>query len=84
MKYRKFLLLTLAIGLSVAQVRAETPPANSISVEHPWARATPTGARTAAAYVRIVNHGSTVDHLVAARRRWRRRSSFIRRAMTTV
>lgn len=66
MKYWKFLLLTLAIGLSVAQVRAETPPANSISVEHPWARATPTGARTAAAYVRIVNHGSTVDRLVAA------------------
>jgi copper(I)-binding protein len=66
-KYRKVLLLILAVCLTVAgQSRAQTSPANAISIEQPWARATPVGARTGAAYVTIVNHGSSADRLIRA------------------
>jgi len=37
-----------------------------IAIERPWARATPPGAQTAAAYLTIVNHGAEPDVLVAA------------------
>jgi copper(I)-binding protein/uncharacterized protein YcnI len=37
-----------------------------ILVERPWARATPPGAQTAAAYLTIVNHGTDADVLVGA------------------
>jgi copper(I)-binding protein len=38
----------------------------TILIERPWARATPPGAQTAAAYVTIVNHGAEGDVLIAA------------------
>ena len=67
MKFRNVLLLALTICLTVvAQGQAQTSTTTSISVEHPWARATPGGARTGAAYVTIVNHGSTADRLIGA------------------
>lgn len=37
-----------------------------IEAVHPWSRETPHGARVAAGYVRIVNHGSEADRLVSA------------------
>ena len=36
----------------------------ALEVDHPWSRATPKGARTAAGYVVIRNTGSTTDHLI--------------------
>jgi periplasmic copper chaperone A len=35
-----------------------------LEIDHPWSRATPKGARTAAGYMVIKNTGSTVDHLI--------------------
>ena len=47
---------------------AESAPANymvgSIMIEQPWSPATPGGASTAAAYMTIMNHGSTPDTLL--------------------
>lgn len=36
-----------------------------LELVHPWSRETPEGAKVAAGYVRIVNHGSEADRLVA-------------------
>jgi copper(I)-binding protein len=40
--------------------------AGTIMIEQPWAPATPGGATTAAAYMTIMNHGSSVDTLLGA------------------
>lgn len=64
---RSLLALACAAGLiaaAAAPVFAQTPP--SISVEQPWARATPAGARTGAAYMTIANKSSTADRLTGA------------------
>ena len=37
-----------------------------IEIYHPWSRATPEGAKVAAGYVVIRNHGSAADRLVSA------------------
>ena len=67
MKYRTSLLVILTICLSVlAQAQAQTSTTNSISVEHPWARATPAGAKTGAAYLTLVNNGTVADRLIRA------------------
>jgi copper(I)-binding protein len=56
-------LLALTIN---SQVHAQTPDAKSIVVDHPWARATPAGAKTGAAYMTLINNGSAGDRLLAA------------------
>jgi copper(I)-binding protein len=38
----------------------------TIAIERPWARATPPGAQTAAAYLTIANHGNEEDVLIGA------------------
>ncbi len=69
MRYRTSLLVILTIYLSaLTQAQAQTSTTNSISVEHPWARATPAGAKTGAAYLTLVNNGTTADRLVRASR----------------
>jgi periplasmic copper chaperone A len=40
--------------------------ASPIAIERPWARATPPGAQTGAAYLTIVNHSTEPDVLVSA------------------
>ena len=50
----------------VAAANAHGDHASPIMIERPWARATPPGAQTAAAYLRIMNHGTADDVLVAA------------------
>jgi copper(I)-binding protein len=56
-------LLVLAVG---ARAHAQTPDAKSIVVDHPWARATPAGAKTGAAYVTLINNGGSGDRLLSA------------------
>jgi copper(I)-binding protein len=56
-------LLALAIN---GQVHAQTPDAKSIVVDHPWARATPAGAKTGAAYMTLIDNGSSGDRLLTA------------------
>jgi copper(I)-binding protein len=40
--------------------------AGSITIEHPWSRATPGGAQVAVGYLTIKNNGATEDRLVSA------------------
>lgn len=57
--------LLLAVVFS-AQAHSQTPGQNTIVVDHPWARATPAGAKTGAVYVMLINNGSTGDRLLSA------------------
>jgi len=57
-------LLALAIN---GQVHAQTADAKSIVIDHPWARATPAGAKTGAAYMTLINNGSSGERLLAAK-----------------
>jgi periplasmic copper chaperone A len=52
--------------LVAAVPNAHAQHGSLIAIEQPWARATPPGAQTAAAYVTIVNHSAEKDVLVAA------------------
>lgn len=60
------------ICLALALLFAATPSllahgfkVGDLEIDHPWSRETPAGARVAAGYVRIVNHGSQPDRLIA-------------------
>jgi copper(I)-binding protein/uncharacterized protein YcnI len=53
----------------IAAVQAAPPPAThymagAIMIDQPWSPATPRGAATAAAYMTIMNHGSSADTLL--------------------
>jgi len=56
-------LFVLGLG---GQVYAQTSIQSAIDVDRPWARATPAGAKTAAAYMTLINKGDTADRLVVA------------------
>ena len=53
-----FAICTLTAGIAVAE-------SSEISVEHVWARASPKGSRTGAAYVTLVNSGTSDDRLLS-------------------
>ena len=54
-----FLLLPMA-----APVEAHQYTVGSLVIDHPWARATPPGARVAGGYLTITNRGQQVDRLI--------------------
>jgi len=47
-------------------IGAQTPVPNPVAVEQPWARATPKGAKTAAAYMILANNGRSAEKLLSA------------------
>src|SRR5713226_767669 len=49
-----------------SQLHAQTTGSSSVVVEHPWARATPGGAKTGATYLTLRNNGETPDQLLGA------------------
>lgn len=49
-----------------SQVHAQTTGSSSVVVEHPWARATPGGAKTGATYLALKNNGDAPDQLLGA------------------
>jgi copper(I)-binding protein len=51
------------LQLSVSQARADDYKVGSIQITQPWARATPKGAITGAAYMTVTNSGTTAQHL---------------------
>ena len=64
-RYVLVALLSAALGVgSAAAARAEDS-GGGIAVTAAWARATPPGAQTGAAYVTVVNHGTADDKLIA-------------------
>jgi periplasmic copper chaperone A len=54
------LLATVSLGSSSAQEFK----AGDLTINHPWSRATPAGAKVAAGYITIVNKGTTADRLI--------------------
>lgn len=52
----------LAISSSAA---AESYDLGSIHIDHPWARATPKGAKIGAGYMTITNRGAAPDRLIS-------------------
>jgi copper(I)-binding protein len=63
---RTLVLLVLVLALGAAAAAAQTAPPATIAIEHPFARATAATAKTGAAYLTIVNTGTSDDRLIAA------------------
>lgn len=61
---RTMMLATLAVALAIGFSQAQS--ASSISIEKPFSRATPGGAKVAAGYMTITNKGAAADRLVSA------------------
>jgi periplasmic copper chaperone A len=61
----KLALAALLIGFVVPAL-AQGAGNTSITVEQPWARATPTGAKTGAVYMTLTNKSGTADRLTGA------------------
>jgi periplasmic copper chaperone A len=61
----KLTLAALLIGF-VTPAFAQGTSNTSITVEQPWSRATPTGAKTGAVYMTLDNKSSTADRLTGA------------------
>jgi periplasmic copper chaperone A len=67
MRHAGTVLLGFVLALAInGQAHAQTSDAKSIVVDHPWARATPAGAKTGAAYMTLINNGSSGDRLLGA------------------
>ena len=67
MKYISHLMSILPLILLLGgQAYPQTSGQNTIVVERPWARATPAGAKTGAAYVTLINNGDSSDSLLSA------------------
>ncbi len=59
-------LLIATLALVAGAVLAHSHQAGDIEVRHPWARATPPGAKVAAGYLEIRNAAAQPDRLLAA------------------
>jgi periplasmic copper chaperone A len=57
-------ILGTAFGLFATAALPKDYKLGALEIDHPWSRATPKGARTAAGYMVIKNTGSTADHLI--------------------
>jgi copper(I)-binding protein len=62
----KSLLLAAALALAASGAPAHDYKAGAITINHPWARATPQGASVGAGYLTLTNTGTTPDRLVGA------------------
>jgi hypothetical protein len=60
------MLPLLLLVLMSAAAGAQEYRLGPITIEQPWSRATPPGARVAAGYMTIINNGAAQDRLVAA------------------
>ena len=58
------ILLTLA-SLTTVQAQTSSVTSGALSIDRPWARASPSGATLTAGYLVIHNRGSEVDRLVS-------------------
>jgi hypothetical protein len=60
-------MLAAAMAVFAASAGAHEFSAKGVTVSHPWARATPKGAKVGAAYLEIKTDAGTVDKLVGGR-----------------
>jgi copper(I)-binding protein len=63
MRHSSLFPLALALALSAAPALAQEFMAGDITIEKPWARATPKGAEIGGAYLTIENKGAAPDRL---------------------
>lgn len=66
MKTFRSLLVALGMALAAGEAGAHEIRAGSLTVEHPWARATATAQETGAVYMIIHNRGDAADRLLGA------------------
>ncbi|MEP7183280.1 MAG: copper chaperone PCu(A)C, partial [Betaproteobacteria bacterium] len=59
-------LLSLALALVAGAALAQDNKLKDLTIDHPYARATPPGAKSGAAYLTVGNKGATADKLVDA------------------
>src|ERR1700682_500427 len=57
--------LTLGLVLNASLALSQSFATGTVTVEHPWARATAKGASTGVVYLTIVNASSTGDKLIS-------------------
>lgn len=62
----RLILALLLAFFSVGPAPAQTSAQNTLVVDHPWARATPRGAKTGAVYLSVVNNAAAADRLLGA------------------
>jgi hypothetical protein len=62
----KTTLVACALALAAPAALAADYKAGTIEIDHPWARATPSGAKVGAGYLKLTNTGATPDRLVGA------------------
>ncbi len=63
---RAWIVLIIAAGLAAAPALAAQDQVDALRIEHPFARATPPGARSGAVFFTLDNAGNTGDRLVRA------------------
>jgi copper(I)-binding protein len=56
----------LALALSIGPAAADSVKAGDLTIDSPWARATPKGSEVGAGYLTIKNNGATADKLTGA------------------
>ncbi len=66
MKHARLIAIVLLALIVGSQARAQTSTPGKVLVENAWARATPGGAKTGAAYMTLVNAGAAADRLLGA------------------
>jgi len=64
LRFRDLFPIILAMAALTIPVSAHEIKAGDLTIEHPWTRATPAGAKTAGGYVRITNNGDEADRLI--------------------
>jgi len=63
---RTFVFAAAAIALAASAALAHDYKAGAITINHPWARATPSGAKVGAGYFTLTNTGTAPDRLIGA------------------
>src|SRR5687768_17925715 len=63
---RSVWVLFLALALQADVAWSHVHEKGDIQVRHPWSRATPPGAKVAAGYMEIRNHGKKPDRVIGA------------------
>jgi periplasmic copper chaperone A len=63
--FSKTLITALVLAIaSLGSIVAQEFKAGDLTIDHPWSRATPAGAKVAAGYMTIVNKGTAPDRLI--------------------
>jgi periplasmic copper chaperone A len=67
LQFRNTLKAIIVVGAmsAFAPLSAHEFKAGGLTIDHPWTRETPAGAKTAAGYLKIINKGNEVDRLVS-------------------